>query len=200
MNTMYAKASRLSVIDLNQIFSYRYSVFVERLKWTLPNARAGLEVDQFDHDSTCHVCLRDAGAIVGYARLLPTTEPYLLSEVFPELMDEAVIPRSPAVWEISRVSSVDLRSPSERGRQAELAGLQAVLRAAVQCALEHDVRSLVSVSPVAIERILSRLGVNVRRASPTMQLHGHSVVALWLELDAMTKNAFGITFAGVEAA
>lgn len=200
MNIMYAKASQLNLFDLNQIFSYRYAVFVERLKWTLPNAAAGLEVDQFDHDSTCHVCLRDAGAIVGYARLLPTTESYLLSEVFPELMNGAIIPRSATVWEISRVSSVDLRSPSERGRQAELAGLQAVLRAAVQCALEHDVRNLISVSSVAIERILSRLGVNVCRTSPTMQLHGHSVVALWLEIDAMTKNALGITFPGAEAA
>ena len=41
MNTMYAKASQLKVINLNQIFSYRYSVFVERLKWTLPDAGAG---------------------------------------------------------------------------------------------------------------------------------------------------------------
>lgn len=200
MNTMYAKASQLNVIDLNQIFSYRYSVFVERLKWNLPHAAAGLEVDQFDHDNTCHVCLRDAGAIVGYARLLPTTEPYLLSEVFPELMNGAVIPRSSAVWEISRVSSLDLRSPSARGRQADLGGLRTVLRAAVQCALEHDVTSLVSVSAVAMERVLSRLGVNASRVGPTMHLHGHSVVALRLELDGITKNALGIIFPDAVAA
>src|SRR4051812_25521374 len=118
MNTMYAKASKLNVIDLNQIFSYRYSVFVERLKWTLPDAGAGLEVDQFDRDSTYHVSLRDASATVGYARLLPTTEPYLLSEVFPELMNGIEIPRSPDVWELSRFCSFDLRSPTEHTRQA----------------------------------------------------------------------------------
>lgn len=200
MNTMYAKASQLNVVDLNQIFSYRYSVFVERLKWTLPDAAAGLEVDQFDRDSTYHVCLRDAGAIVGYGRLLPTMAPYLLSEVFPELMDVASIPRSSSVWELSRVCSVDLRSPSEHRRQADFGGFQAVLRAAVQCALEHDVKRLIAVSAVAMERLLSRLGVNASRASPAMQLHGHSVVAFWIELDDITKNALGITFRGAEVA
>jgi acyl homoserine lactone synthase len=200
MNTMYAKASKLNVIDLNQIFSYRYSVFVERLKWTLPDAGAGLEVDQFDRDSTYHVCVRDAGATVGYARLLPTTEPYLLSEVFPELMDGVLIPRSSDVWELSRFCSFDHRSPSEHRRQADFWGCQAVLRAAVQCALEYGVSRLIAVSAVAMERILSRLGVNASRASPTMQLHGHDVFAFWIDLDDMTKNALGITFSSQEAA
>jgi acyl homoserine lactone synthase len=200
MNTMYAKASKLNVIDLNQIFSYRYSVFVERLKWTLPDAGAGLEVDQFDRDSTYHVSLRDASATVGYARLLPTTEPYLLSEVFPELMNGIEIPRSPDVWELSRFCSFDLRSPTEHTRQADFWGCRAVLRAAVQCALEHGVRRLIAVSAVAMERILVRLGVNASRASPTMQLHGHSVFAFWIDLDDMTKNALGITLSAAEAA
>ena len=31
MNFNYAKGSQLALIDLNQIFSYRYAVFVERL-------------------------------------------------------------------------------------------------------------------------------------------------------------------------
>jgi acyl homoserine lactone synthase len=200
MNTIYATASQLKVIDLNQIYSYRYSVFVERLKWTLPGAGAGLELDQFDRDDTYHVCVRDAGATVGYARLLPTTEPYLLSEVFPELMNGALIPRSPDVWELSRFCSVDLRSPGQGLRQADFWGCQAVLRAAVQCALENRVNRLVAVSAVAMERILSRLGVNATRASPTMKLHGHNVFAFWIDLDDRTKNALGITFPVAEAA
>lgn len=200
MNIMYAKASQLKLVDLNQIFSYRYAVFVERLKWTLPDAGAGLEVDQFDRDSTYHVCIRDAGTTVGYARLIPTTETYLLSEVFPELMDAALIPRSSAVWELSRFCSVDLRSPNGHGRQADFWGCQEVLRAAVQCALEHDVKRLIAVSAVAMERILCRLGVNASKASPTMQLHGHSVFAFWIELDDVTKNALGIAFQSAVAA
>lgn len=200
MNTIYATASQLKVIDLNQIYSYRYSVFVERLKWTLPGAGAGLELDQFDRDDTYHVCMRDAGVPVGYARLLPTTEPYLLSEVFPELMNGALIPRSPDVWELSRFCSIDLRSPSVSPRQADFWGCQAVLRAAVQCAVENGVSRLVAVSAVAMERILSRLGVNATRASPTMELHGHKVFAFWIDLDDRTKCALGIPTLTAKAA
>ena len=200
MNTMYAKASKLNVVDLNQIFSYRYSVFVERLNWTLPGAGGGLEVDEFDRDTTYHVCVRDGGATVGYARLLPTTQPYLLSEVFPELMDGAAIPRSSDVWELSRFCSFDLRGLTAHPRQADFWGCRAVLRAAAQCALEHRVTRLIAVSAVAMERILSRLGVSASRASPTMQLHGHSVFAFWIDLDDVTKDALGITFPVQEAA
>jgi N-acyl-L-homoserine lactone synthetase len=200
MNTMYARASKLTVIDLNQIFSYRYSVFVERLKWTLPDAGAGLEMDQFDRDNTYHVCIHDSGATVGYARLLPTTEPYLLSQVFPELMDGAAIPRSSDVWELSRFCSFDLRGPTAHGRQADFWGCQVLLRAAVECALEHGVKRLVAVSAVAMEKVLSRLGVNASRASPTMQLHEHDVFAFFIELDDVTKGALGITFPAREAA
>lgn len=200
MNTMYAKASKLNVVDLDQIYSYRFAVFIERLKWTLPDAGAGLEIDQFDRDSTYHVCLRDSGALVGYARLLPTTQPYLLSEVFPELMNGIAIPRSSDVWELSRFCSCDLRCPGAQRRQADFGGCRAVLRAAAQCALEHGVTRLIAVSSVAMERILSRLGVNASRASPTMQLHGHSVFAFCIVLDDVTKDALGITFPAQEAA
>lgn len=96
--------------------------------------------------------------------------------------------------------SMDLRSPSEHGRQADFGGCQAVLRAAVQCALEYRVKRLIAVSAVAMEKILSRLEVNASRASSTKLLHGHAVFAFWIELDDMTKNALGITFSAAEAA
>lgn len=193
MNITHAEAWQLEITDLHQIFSYRHSVFVDRLKWDLPIAEVGLEIDQFDRNDTCHVVARDASDdIVGYARLLPTTEPYLLSEVFPQLMAGQTIPKSPVVWELSRFCSVDLRAASDRQRQADFWGCQLMLRAAVQCALEHGATHLIAVSAVAMERILSRLGVNAYRASQTMQLHGHSVFAFWIELDNITKNALDI--------
>ena len=68
------------------IASYRYKVFVEKLGWPL-DCPDQLELDEFDRDDTLYLAAKDeTGAIVGTARLLPTTRPYLLSEVFPDLL------------------------------------------------------------------------------------------------------------------
>lgn len=193
MQTSYAKASQMKIGELNQIFSYRHAIFVERLKWDLPGAGSGLEVDEFDRSDTFHVIARDAsGQACGCARLLPTTRPYLLGEVFPQLMDGKPVPRSPSVWEISRFCSVDLASPAQRTRQADLWGCQTVLRATVLCALEQGATHLIAVSTVAMQRILDRLGVTAYRAGPPMQLYGHNVFAFWIELDHKTKYALAI--------
>jgi N-acyl-L-homoserine lactone synthetase len=66
---------------------YRHEVFVELLQWDL-NTPEGIEQDQFDRQDTVYVVARnDEGRINGCARLLPTTKPYLLGEVFPELLN-----------------------------------------------------------------------------------------------------------------
>ncbi|MDS0850264.1 GNAT family N-acetyltransferase [Burkholderia cenocepacia] len=60
---------------------FRYDVFVGRLGWQLPGADATslTEWDQFDRGRTIHVVSVDqAQHICGCARLIPTTQPYLL--------------------------------------------------------------------------------------------------------------------------
>lgn len=82
---------------------YRHQIFVGQLGWQLPMADGRFERDQYDRDDTVYVVARDAdGAICGCARLLPTTRPYLLKDVFaPLLMRGVPAPESPGVWELA---------------------------------------------------------------------------------------------------
>jgi len=85
--------------------AYRYEVFIETLGWQLP-VENGLERDQFDRPDTLYVIARDANeSVCGCARLLPTTQAYLLDEVFPGLMNGAPAPHASDVWELSRFST-----------------------------------------------------------------------------------------------
>lgn len=75
-----------------KLLSYRHQVFIERLGWELDSID-GLERDQFDRPDTVYVVSRDEnGTVTGCARLLPTTQPYLLGDVFPQLLN-GQIPR-----------------------------------------------------------------------------------------------------------
>ena len=97
-----------------QMATYRRKVFGERLGWEL-QAQNGLEFDQFDRDDTMYVVAQDHnGWVTGCARLLPTTRPYLLGEVFPQLMQGQPLPCTPQVWELSRFAAMDLQAPSPR--------------------------------------------------------------------------------------
>lgn len=91
----------LFVDDLHEMWRQRYQVFIETLGWDIPT-RDGLEIDQFDTEDTAYLLIRDEdNALVGSSRLIPTTGPHLLSDVFFDLCDTD-IPRGANIWEGSR--------------------------------------------------------------------------------------------------
>jgi N-acyl-L-homoserine lactone synthetase len=90
---------------------FRHKVFVQRLHWEIPgvSADATSEWDQFDRGSTVHLVSLSADKVCGCARLMPTTGPYLLRDVFPELARQGGTPASAAtIWEMSRFAGSGL--------------------------------------------------------------------------------------------
>ena len=101
-------ANSLSEDMFYKVGRYRHKVFIEMLGWDL-KARNQLEFDQFDRPDTLYmVSQNESGEVNGCARLLPTNRPYLLGEVFPELMNGMPVPCSSDVWELSRVGAVSV--------------------------------------------------------------------------------------------
>ena len=163
---------------------YRHRVFVERLGWQLRSANE-LEFDQFDRDDTIYVvALDDAGEIVGTARLLPTTQPYLLGDVFPELLDGQPAPRTPDVWELSRFASMDFSAQTSSAlAQCSSPIAIGLMHASIACARAHGAARLVSVSPLGVERLFSRAGFRWSRAGRPMQADKGYIVAGYIAFD-----------------
>lgn len=162
---------------------YRHRVFVENLGWEL-NTQDGLELDQFDGPDTVYMVARDdEGQLNGIARLLPTTRPYLLQEVFPQLMGQQLPPRQADVWELSRFAAMDFNeqqgNPLSQFSSPVAVGL---LRTVLAYAAQHDVQRLITVSPLGIERLLRRAGFAAHRAAPPIVLDGRPLFACWIEV------------------
>jgi acyl homoserine lactone synthase len=169
---------------LFEIAKYRHRIFVDHLGWRL-HTSGPFELDQFDRRDTGYVAAIDAeGAVIGTARLLPTDRPYLLADVFPQLMGNSPLPRSSAVWEISRFAAIDPRSPptSTTTNFASPLALN-LLAAAMRMASDAGAQRLISVSPLGIERILRRAGVTAERASGPQEIDGHRLIACWITID-----------------
>jgi N-acyl-L-homoserine lactone synthetase len=166
-----------------RVAHYRHRVFVERLGWQL-DAHDGAESDEFDRPDTVYVAVEDErGDIVGCARLLPTTQPYLLSERFPQLLNGLAPPHDPAIWELSRFAVMDLNCRATTPlAQFASSSTALLMREAMSVAANRGGRRLLTVSPVGIERLIRRLGIPAHRGGPPMILGGQAIFACWIDL------------------
>lgn len=165
--------------------AYRHRVFVEELGWDLSTVH-GEERDQFDRPDTLYVVSHnDDGGISGCARLLPTTRPYLLGAVFPQLMNGAQPPASADVWELSRFAAMDFdaKITSPLGQFSSPVAIN-LMHSALACAAAHGAKRLILVSVIGIERLLRRAGFVAHRAGPPMLINGHHIFACWIEIPA----------------
>jgi acyl homoserine lactone synthase len=167
-----------------EISRYRHKVFIEQLGWDL-HTQNGLELDQFDRPDTVYVVAQDEeDNITGCARLLPTTHPYLLGDIFPQLLNGLTPPSTPDVWELSRFAAVDFSnqnaSPLSQFSSDVAVGL---LRESIACAARHGAKRIITVSPLGVERLLRKAGFHAHRAGPPMVIDGHAIFACWIEVD-----------------
>jgi acyl homoserine lactone synthase len=95
-------------------------MFVERQGWEVPAVR-GLEYDEFDTPAAQYLIWIDGrGETRGTARLLPTTRPYMVKSLWPELVP-GELPESDTVWEVTRFGcDHNLDSKTRRRAVAEI--------------------------------------------------------------------------------
>ncbi|MCC2097369.1 MAG: hypothetical protein KDJ29_10790 [Hyphomicrobiales bacterium] len=87
---------------INSMFRMRAEVFSGRLGWEV-NVTNGREIDRFDDEDPLYLLSvrEETGTLQGAVRLLPTTGPYMLRDVFSVLVPGGA-PESPLIWESSR--------------------------------------------------------------------------------------------------
>ncbi|MBC3474787.1 MULTISPECIES: acyl-homoserine-lactone synthase [Pseudomonas] len=194
MDIVIGTRQQLGSARLAQMERYRYRVFVDELGWDL-TCEPQCERDQFDHDNTLYLlACNGRDDIVGTARLLPTHRPYLLDEVFPQLMAGQALPHSAQVWELSRFAAMDFAGPGLRGR-GQFSSTIAVqlLDAVLRCAAGHGAQRLITVSPLGIERLLRRAGYRYQRAAAPVRVGAHWLFACWLDVAAQPYTIGEVT-------
>ncbi len=190
--------------SLKGMFQFRHKVFYERLGWEV-GSQDGMERDAFDDlDPVYMLAEAQDNEVEGCWRLLPTTGAYMLEETFPQLLRGASAPKDPAIWEISRFAVLPAASSSSR--QATLCSITFdILRSGVDFADRNGIRHYVFVTSVAVERLLKRAGLPLRRfGDGRAQKVGKVLsVACWIDIDDETRQAVyssGNDAAAIEAA
>jgi acyl-homoserine lactone synthase len=109
---------------LEDYFRLRHQTFVVERKWTALDRADKREIDQFDTDNTVYLLGLEGRSVIAGMRLLPTTMPTLLSDLFPKLSLNGPV-RHPDIYELSRLFVI----PGRRGEQAG-PRVEAVIQAA----------------------------------------------------------------------
>ena len=122
--------------QLAQSYRLRHKVFAESLKW-VPETEDRQEIDLYDLWATTVGLVREDGAVVGVARLLPSSSQFMLEKEFGALLPSGYqIRKGPDTAEITRLA-VD---PEIRDRGLSSKMMLALLKGVYQWAVENDIR------------------------------------------------------------
>lgn len=90
---------------LDDMFRRRYHVLVELMGWKIPGVQQGYDVDAFDTDHSIYLIDThpETGDVIASLRFNPTTQPHLMSEVFPHQCEISGVPRGENIWEATRL-------------------------------------------------------------------------------------------------
>lgn len=159
-----------------QMFKLRAAAFSERRKWQVEVVQ-GFETDRFDLDDPLYVMsVSDTGELRATLRLLPTTAPHMISDVFPETMAEAPMIRHPLVWESTRFC-VNTQGFPERTETGFNSATGELLVALFEVSHLNAITNVVSVYDVFMERILRRAGCAFERLAPPVEYGGLKTIA-----------------------
>lgn len=179
INVIAGKREELPLGLYTKVSNYRHKVFVEHLGWQLKTFNNS-EQDQFDREDTIYIVSRDhEGTISGCARLLPTTKPYLLGEVFPQLLNGTPPPCSSEVWELSRFAAVDFKVKASSALPGQFSSpiTLNLLNVAIDFVSKQGGKRIITVSPIGVERLIKRAGYRAHRAGPPMIVDSHPIFA-----------------------
>ena len=141
--------------EIAEMHEIRKRTFYDRLHWQVKTLRTW-EIDEFDALNPLYlIAIGPTGAVRGSVRLLPTTGPNMLADVFPELLPDGTRIESATIWESSRFS-VDQEAALERSENLLNRTTGELLIGIVEVGMLAGLTEVVSVYDAMFARILKR--------------------------------------------
>ena len=152
----------------------RHTSIVQRQAWDMPTTR-GMEFDQYDNLASIYLVWADKrGVAHGVSRLYPTTLPYMLEQVFGDLVTKHPLPKSETSLEGSRFCiNKDLPREERKRIAAE------IVLGYLEYGLAQNIKEIIGVMfPIYWRNLFEMNGWPISPLGPVMRLpDGHKVMA-----------------------
>jgi acyl homoserine lactone synthase len=146
--------------EIDAMFRNRAETFAERLGWEVV-VEGGYERDAFDDANPLYVVSIDpiTEEYRGSLRLLPTTGPNMLRDVFPQLLDGDYI-ESATIWECSRICATAAHGQPERNGGGVNFVLNELILGIGEVAVAAGLTQIAAVFDARMLRVLRSAGCN----------------------------------------
>jgi acyl homoserine lactone synthase len=149
---------------LDQMFRLRKRIFADELQWDVDVVDGIYERDRYDAIDPVYLIWSspDHSKLYGSMRLLPTTGPTLLYDVFRTTFPDAADLVAPGIWEATRTCvdmvAIERDHPGVDAKRAF--GL--VSLATAECAVTHGIHTLICNYEPHMKRVYDRIGAQVQ--------------------------------------
>lgn len=177
--------------ELDQMHRHRKCVFVDQLHWSVPVV-AGREIDAYDRNSTIYLLARDhcCMPLLASARLLPTTAPHLMSDLFTHACG-GTTPVGPQIWEASRFCAAPELSSRRR-----LSQLWQIFCGVMETALLHGVEQIIFTANASLLPLALNCGWHARPLGATFADGDDEITAISVDINLpglrALRQRFGI--------
>jgi acyl homoserine lactone synthase len=187
---IHNKENLVNPYCIESMYRLRKQVFEDRLGWEV-RTRNGMEIDYFDDLDPVYLMHTNSDMEVdGCCRILPTQGPYMLRDIFPQLLRGEALPDAPDILEISRFA-VNPGSASYRVNGGISAVTMDILQQIYDYAIANNIERYVAVTSAAMERVLRLTGIPTRRFGDGKLTRIGKVmsVCIWVDINEQYKQA-----------
>ena len=165
--------------ELDCMYRDRKRVFVDWLKWGVPVVDGIYEMDQYDTDETVYIVSADpeTGRHLASVRLMPTTRPHMLEEIFPMLCEDGV-PIGDDIWEMTRICLSPSLAREEARRNLGLAWL-----GAIEFCLPRGITRITGLTHVMFISNFLAAGIDIEPLGPPKDFDGMQYGAIQVQID-----------------
>lgn len=142
---------------VEDMFRLRARVFAQRLDWDV-KIESGMEIDEFDAlDPVYLVGLDESANVVSCIRLLQTTGPHMLADVFSDILQGQAPLRAATLWESTRFCvDTERLSTADRGHGSVARATSELMSATLQYARDCGISDIITVIDPVMNRVLKR--------------------------------------------
>jgi acyl-homoserine lactone synthase len=167
-------------------FRLRHEIYVMERNWSNLARPDGLERDQFDNEDATYILASENGQIIGGSRLVPTTRPHLLSEVFPYLASVRGLPSAADIYEWTRMFVVKSRRDG-RTMGGQTRGM--VICGVLEHCLDNGITSLTALIEMFWLPLFHSMGWNLIPLGLPELINGEWSIAVRMPIDENTLAA-----------
>ena len=137
-----------------------------------------MEIDQYDELDPYYLYVKnEKGEFCGCSRLLPTCGPYMMKDIFPQLLGDMPAPNDSHVWELSRLVVIH----DEEAIENDIGLAGNIMRGIIEFGIEHKITHIITAANPFLEKVFLRSGVIANRLTPVIKTNAGYKVGLLIK-------------------